>query len=95
MFVLTVTIAATGVAQRIIPLDPVVQHPVPFQFISMQYTSANAMYVGDDTVSATKGYLLTTAIPKDFWCPQGYTEALNGWYVFGTAADVLHILVIQ
>lgn len=95
MKVITVTIAATDTAQPIITRDAVVQHPEGFQFAVFQYTSANAMYIGDATVSAAAGFPLKTATPFQVWTPQGYTEDLNGWYVYGTENDVLTILVIQ
>jgi hypothetical protein len=81
-------------ATPIIKKDPVVQHPAGFQWVTIQ-AGAHDVFVGDSLVSATNGVKVAAGLSKDFSTPQGYTEDLNGWFLFGTAADVVVVLVIQ
>ncbi len=90
------TVTLTGAVQKIVKSDPIVQRPAPFQWVTFYNPDAtNAVYIGDQAVSATNGFKLAAGASKDFYCPQGYTEDLNGWYCLGTAASLLTVLVIQ
>lgn len=95
MYMLKVTIAATGVAQRFIPTtDPIDNSNTAFQNLIAQNNGANAMHIGDSAVTTTNGIRLSpsgdslTAI-----VPISQVSDLKDFWVVGTAADVLNLMV--
>ena len=94
MYVITTTIAATGVAQ------PVFDRTVPyrtarFQSALMQNRGSNSMTIGDSNVTTTNGIELTSSgilTPSQFMA--GISD-LQDFYVIGTANDVLVTMVLK
>lgn len=94
MYMLKVTIAASNTPQCIIPEQPVIQNSnTAFQVIYLQNNGSNSMYLGDSKVSNTNGILLT--IQGSLTGTQTIAQAsdLKEFFVYGTAGDVLNIMV--
>jgi hypothetical protein len=93
MQMLTVTIPASGIAP-IIPRDPVVQRNASFQTLVIG-SAAHTLHVGDSTVSATLGVPIAANGAPLVIPTAVLTQNANGWYVFGTAADVVSVLLLE
>lgn len=62
----------------------------------IQNNSASVMRIGDSTVSATRGILLAAGTPggsSTFQIPLERGTLLEQWFVFGTAATVVDVLL--
>ena len=97
MYLIQVTLLAT--ATPIAPADIVVARNKNFRALVIQNQSAaNLAYLGDATVSATKGIvlpILATIPPSPLsLTPIPEEESLSDWYLFGTAGQTVNILVI-
>ena len=93
MYLIEVTLQS-GVATPILPRDPVVQRPSNWQTLIIG-ASAHTFNIGDSTVTATTGVPVpTTSAPIVISTPVADTETLSDWYLFGTAADKVPVLVI-
>lgn len=73
---------------------------LPFQVLVIQNNSAHSVRVGDSTVSATKGIVLasgstTTTAPLIVAPGLEYTSDVYEWFLFGTAADVIDVMVLD
>jgi hypothetical protein len=93
MYLLKVVIAATGVAQPVIPpaVQPGSSHAV--QGWIPQNNGTHTMYLGDAAVTVTNSIqVLATGILPSFPAI-AYAMDLNELYVIGTAADILNIMV--
>lgn len=95
MYLKTLTLAAG--ANRVVPKDPVIDHPAPYQSVTFQNNNAtNAVYLGDSAVSSSNGYKLASGTSITFTTPVGDTEDLKAWYAAPTAgSDKLTVLVIE
>jgi hypothetical protein len=98
MHLLQVTVAATGVAQPIIPpaVQPASQNP--FSVFVVQNNSAAAVRLGDSTVSATRGILLAAGTPGGSQTIQPalqYTGDLREFYIAGTIASVIDFMILD
>lgn len=95
MHMLKVTIGTSNTAQRIIPLAVVPGGINSFSLLIAQNNGSNNMYLGDSAVSNTNGLLLNatgsiTTVPA-----LQYTGDLREFYVYGSANDVLNIMVFD
>lgn len=66
------------------------------QALIFQNNAAHIVRIGDSQVSATRGYSLAPAsagdsLPASF--PLEYATDLTEWWIFGTAGDVIDVLV--
>ena len=69
------------------------KHGINFkQMIIQNNTSADTVRVGDSTVSSTKGILLTAGSAFNAGALNIQAGILSGYYLFGTAADVIDVL---
>lgn len=84
----------TGGSAPIVPQDDVIQRNVSFQTLVIGST-AHTLYVGDSTVSATNGVPIPASGAPLVIPTALLTQNLNGWYMFGTAADVVIVMVIE
>lgn len=81
-------------ATTIVPQDPTIQRNVSFQTLVIG-SSAHTVYVGDLNVSSTNGIPIP-ATGAPLVIPTALlTQNLNGWYLAGTAADVVIVMVIE
>lgn len=94
MQIYSVTIPTGGGPVPIVPQDQFIQRNVPFQTLVIGST-AHALYVGDANVSATNGIQVPTSWPALVIPTALLTQNLNGWYLFGTAGDVVTVMVIE
>jgi spore germination protein YaaH len=93
MYLLKVTL--TAVATPIIPAsDSGVPSSAPFQTLVIA-PAAHTFNVGDATVTASVGVTVPTTGPPLVIPTAVLTQNLNGWYLFGTSADVVSILVLE
>ena len=68
---------------------------VPARQITIQNNSGAAIRVGDSTVSATSGILLSQGSPggnAEFGSLVAYNVDLQDFWLFGTAASVIDVL---
>ncbi len=65
------------------------------QQLTIQDNAANSCRVGDVTVSATRGILLTAGGAFGPGSFMNYGTYLSDWWLFGTAGDVIDICYIQ
>ena len=94
MYVKTVTIAATGVAQRLIVRGPVIDDSnTAFQNVIMQNVGSNNMYIGDSAVSTTNGILLTPTGSLTAVLSISETCDLKEFWVIGTISDKLTLMI--
>jgi hypothetical protein len=73
---------------------------LPFQWLAIQNNAAHAVRVGDSTVSATKGIAIaagstTTQLPLIVNPALEYTSDLYEWFLFGTAADIIDVMLLD
>ena len=92
MQILKVTLGSG--ATPIVPQDPTIQRNVSFQTLVIGST-AHTVYVGDSAVSTTNGVPIPASglplvIPTAL-----LTQNLNGWFLIGTASDVVIVMVIE
>ena len=93
MYMLQVTLGSG--ATPIIPLAPSIPSSAPFQTLVFG-AAAHNYRVGDSSVSATLGALVPTGgLPLVVSTPYAPTQNLAGWYLYGTANDVVSILVLE
>jgi hypothetical protein len=93
MQIYKVTIPASGNIP-IVPQDPVVQRNVSFQTLVIG-SAAHIVYVGDSAVSSTNGIPIP-ALGAPLVIPTALlTQNLNGWFLAGTAADVVLVMVLE
>lgn len=82
-------------ATPIVPQDLVIQRNVPFQTLVFG-AAAHTYYIGDSNVSSTNGVAVPVAsVPLVIPANYALTQNLNGWYVSGTANDVVTVLVLE
>lgn len=93
MQIYKVTIPASGNIP-IVPEDPVVQRNVSFQTLVIGSSTA-AVYVGDSTVSATNGIPIPAGGAPLVIPTALLTQNLNGWYLAGTAGNVVIVMVLE
>lgn len=94
MYMLSVTIAASDTPQRIIPKSPVIDNSnTGFQTLIIQSNGAE-FYIGDSTVSATTGIHIGAQGSITVPISLSYVGDLKDFYVSGTAATVIIIMVI-
>lgn len=93
MQIYKVTIPASGNIP-IVPEDPVVQRNVSFQTLIIGSSTA-AVYVGDSTVSATNGIPIPAGGAPLVIPTALLTQNLNGWYLAGTAGNVVVVMVLE
>lgn len=94
MQLIKAVIPASGVAP-IIPQDAVIQRNASFQTVVIG-AAAHTIYVGDSTVTAIgPGIAIAVGAPALVIPTAVLTQNLNGWYVAGTAADVVTILLLE
>lgn len=94
MFLLQVTITSTNVPQPITPVQRAgIANGISFQNLTFQNNGSHDMRIGDSSVSSTKGIKLSTGGALTNLIAIQYAGTLNDWWVNGTAADVLDILV--
>jgi hypothetical protein len=92
MRLLQITLLAT--ATPIIPKSIVPANSVPFQSMVIQANGNNPVVVGDSSVSATRGIMIQgIGGSYNFTTPLEYVGDLKEWFLFGTAGDVVDILV--
>lgn len=101
---LQVTIASTGVAQQVSKSLPAASRTGPELFdpqntfaqqIIFQNDGTNAMRLGDTTVTATRGLVLSASGSANFGAFINYGTFLSDWWVVGTAGDVLTVVYIK
>ncbi len=95
MYVLAVTIAATSVAQCIIPEAPVVQNSnTAFQSMYPQNQGTHNAYLGDYR-NAGAGTALLLNPGGAFGGANGvnYASDLKEFFVYGTAGDVIVFMI--
>jgi hypothetical protein len=68
---------------------------LPFQTLIIQNNAAHAIHVGDSTVSSGKGIQLTTGGSLTIQLGLEYSSDLYEFFLFGTAADVIDVLMID
>lgn len=98
---LQVTLLATATPVVTKGVQPA--NSLPFQVLVFQNNSNHLCTVGDSTVSATKGVLLSptggassSAVSMLTVSPAlEYTSDLYEWYIFGTAGDVIDVLLLD
>jgi len=95
MHVLKITISNTNIAQPVITKAIVPAASATFSIFVMQDNGSNNMWIGDSAVTTNNGIQLFptgsfTATPA-----LQYTGDLNEFYVYGTAGDVLNIMVFD
>lgn len=93
MQIYKVTIPASGNIP-IVPQDSTIQRNVPFQTLVIGSTTA-AVYVGDSTVSSTNGIPIPAGGAPLVIPTALLTQNLNGWYLAGTAGNVVTVMVIE
>ena len=96
MYMMKIVIAVSNTAQPIIPDNAGVRNShTRFTCMIVQYNGANTMYLGDPSVSTTNSLVLTSGASV------GGIQAFNGpgnlldFFVYGTAADYLNIMVLD
>ncbi len=93
MYVLSVTIAVSNVAQPIIPkaVQPAAQFAaqglIPFN------NGSHNMYIGDSFVSPTNGVPLFPSGSLAAFPALTYAVDLSEFYIYGTAGDVLTVMI--
>lgn len=68
-----------------------------FQQITIQNNAAAVVRVGDSTVSATRGMALSAGSPGSsgtFTTSIDFATSLDEWYLFGTAGQVIDIMLL-
>ena len=95
MHMLKITIAATNTVQSIIPKAVVPANSASYSIFIMQNNGSHNMYIGDSAVSATNGILLNPSGSLTATPALQYTGDLTEFYVYGTANDVLNIMVFD
>lgn len=87
-------ITLLAIATPIIPKAVVPANSVPFQSLVIQANGGNPVRVGDSRVSVTMGILIQGfGGSYNFVTPLEYVGDLKEWFLFGTAGDVVDILV--
>jgi hypothetical protein len=96
MYMVKVVIATTGTKQPVIPDNAGVQNSnTCFQSMIPQNNGANIMYLGDPSVTTTNSLQLPAA--SSLGDAQAFSSNpgdLKDFWVIGTAADILNILVM-
>lgn len=95
MYMIKITIAETGVAQRFIPHSPVIDNSnTAFQNLISQNNGLNNMTIGDQAVTPTNGIQIGPA-GSSFTAIVAISQVsdLKDFWVIGTAADVLNVMV--
>jgi ribosome biogenesis protein Tsr3 len=94
MFLTQVTL--TAAATKIIPsnVTPAPQNGQQYQKIIIQNNATHVIRVGDQTVSATKGISVAVAGTLDISGLIDYGQDLTDFYIFGTATDVIDVMVL-
>lgn len=64
------------------------------QTMTVQNNATHVMRLGDVSVSATRGMSIAPGGSFTFILGQDYSTRISEWWVFGTAADVLDVLVV-
>ena len=64
------------------------------QYMTVQNNTAHAMRIGDKTVTSSKGIALAPSGALTFSLGLDYATRLSEFWVAGTAADVLDVMVI-
>jgi len=94
MKMISVTIGSA--ATRVVPLDPIVQHPEPWQSVTFYNPNAsNAVYIGDSQVTTSNGLKLAAGAYATFTAHYAEVQDLKDWWVAGTAADKVTVIVVQ
>jgi hypothetical protein len=92
MRLLQITLLAT--ATPIVPKAVVPANSVPFQSLVIQANGNNPVRIGDSRVSGTMGILIQgNGGSYNFITPLEYVGDLKEWFLFGTAGDVVDLLV--
>lgn len=95
MYMVKCTIAVTGTAQRVIPFPPLFDSGnTCFQSMIPQNNGSNNMTLGDSSVAPGNGLVLVPA--ASLGSAQAFSSNpgdLKDFYVIGTVADVLNIMV--
>jgi hypothetical protein len=93
MYLLKVTIAATGVVQPVIPsaVQPSSSHAC--QGLIPQNNGTHTMYLGDAAVTTTNSLILLPGGSLGSFPAIAYAIDLNELNVIGTINDVLNIMV--
>jgi uncharacterized membrane protein YjfL (UPF0719 family) len=66
-----------------------------FQWMTVQNNAIHSVRIGDATVSATKGILLAAGSSMSIPLTMEYSSSLSDWFIFGTAADVVDVMIIE
>lgn len=94
MYVITTTIAATGVAQPVFPRTAPYR-TARFQSALMQNRGSNSMTIGDSLVTTENGIELTQSGSLTASQFMAGISDLQDFYVIGTANDVLVTMVLK
>ena len=98
MHLLQVTIASTNVAQPILPSAVTPDKMASFSVFIIQNNSGHSIRVGDSSVSSTRGILIASGTPggsQTITPALQYTGDLNEFYIVGTAADVIDLMLFD
>ena len=93
MRLLQVTLGATAtpiVAKGVQPANS-----LPFQTLVIQNNSANSCRIGDSSVSATRGILLSPSGSVTLAPALEYTSDVYEFYIFGTSGSVIDIMLLD
>jgi hypothetical protein len=95
MYMLTVTIAATNTAQRIVGKSPIIDNSnTAFQNLLPYNSGTHVMYIGDVTLTgAANGIPLQPSGSLAAILAISESSDLKDFYIYGTANDVLIIMV--
>lgn len=96
MYLLQVTLLAT--ATPIIPKAVVPANSKSFSVFVIQNNAAHTVRVGDSSVSATRGIVLLAGPgggSQTITPALQYSGDLTEFYLFGTAADVIDVMILD